>query len=45
MAGLHEYLETKHIWHNTRPAVADWFDRGAPQDAAPAAHDTPEEQV
>ncbi|WP_022924730.1 aldehyde dehydrogenase family protein [Serinicoccus marinus] len=45
VAGLHEYLETKHIWHNTRPAVADWFDRGAPQDAAPAAHDTPEEQV
>ena len=23
--GLHEYVETKHIWHNTRPAPADWF--------------------
>ncbi|GAA1245749.1 aldehyde dehydrogenase family protein [Janibacter melonis] len=28
-AGLHEYVETKHVWHNTRPARADWFaDRG-----------------
>ncbi|MDO5535232.1 MAG: aldehyde dehydrogenase family protein [Propionibacteriaceae bacterium] len=25
LAGLHEYVETKHIWHNTRPAVAGWF--------------------
>ena len=25
LAGLHEYQETKHIWHNTRPARADWF--------------------
>ncbi|MGJ3508140.1 aldehyde dehydrogenase family protein [Enemella sp. A6] len=25
VAGLHEYVETKHIWHNTRPAPADWF--------------------
>lgn len=25
VAGLHEYLETKHIWHNTRPAHAGWF--------------------
>lgn len=24
-AGLHEYVETKHVWHNTRPAKADWF--------------------
>ena len=24
-AGLGEYVETKHIWHNTRPAPADWF--------------------
>ena len=24
-AGLAEYQETKHIWHNTRPAPADWF--------------------
>lgn len=23
--GLAEYQETKHIWHNTRPAPADWF--------------------
>ncbi|QRO86609.1 aldehyde dehydrogenase family protein [Kytococcus sedentarius] len=29
VAGLGEYVETKHIWHNTRPARADWFtDRG-----------------
>ncbi len=25
-AGLHEYQETKHIWHNTRPARAGWFE-------------------
>ncbi|HET7303064.1 MAG TPA: aldehyde dehydrogenase family protein [Segeticoccus sp.] len=25
LAGLDEYRETKHIWHNTRPARADWF--------------------
>ena len=25
VAGLLEYLETKHVWHNTRPAPADWF--------------------
>ncbi|MGB3684598.1 MAG: aldehyde dehydrogenase family protein, partial [Ornithinimicrobium sp.] len=24
-AGLEEYQETKHIWHNTRPAPAGWF--------------------
>ena len=24
-AGLGEYVETKHIWHNLRPAPADWF--------------------
>jgi len=24
-AGLAEYQETKHIWHNTRPAPAGWF--------------------
>ena len=30
VAGLEEYRETKHIWHNTRPAPAGWFsDRGA----------------
>ena len=28
-AGLEEYLETKHIWHNTRPAKADWFSDSA----------------
>ncbi|NLT30362.1 MAG: aldehyde dehydrogenase family protein [Propionibacterium sp.] len=25
LAGLHEYQEMKHIWHNTRPARAGWF--------------------
>lgn len=25
LAGLHEYQESKHIWHNTRPARAGWF--------------------
>jgi betaine-aldehyde dehydrogenase len=25
LAGLEEYLETKHVWHNTRPAKAGWF--------------------
>lgn len=30
-AGLEEYLETKHVWHNTRPAKAGWF---ADRDAA-----------
>ncbi len=30
LAGLEEYRETKHIWHNTRPAPAGWFaDRAA----------------
>lgn len=24
--GLAEYRETKHIWHNTAPAVGGWFD-------------------
>lgn len=28
LAGLAEYRETKHIWHNTRPAPSGWF--GAP---------------
>ena len=29
LAGLEEYRETKHVWHNTRPAPAGWFpDRG-----------------
>lgn len=26
LAGLEEYRETKHIWHNTRPAPQGWFD-------------------
>lgn len=25
LAGLEEYRETKHIWHNTNPAPAGWF--------------------
>ncbi len=25
LAGLEEYREAKHIWHNTRPAPAGWF--------------------
>jgi betaine-aldehyde dehydrogenase len=25
LAGLEEYRESKHIWHNTRPAPAGWF--------------------
>jgi betaine-aldehyde dehydrogenase len=25
MAGLDEYRETKHIWHNVRPAAQRWF--------------------
>ncbi|MEZ5085614.1 MAG: aldehyde dehydrogenase family protein [Tessaracoccus sp.] len=25
LAGLDEYRETKHIWHNTRPAPGYWF--------------------
>ena len=25
VAGLDEYRETKHVWHNIRPAVQHWF--------------------
>ena len=25
-AGLDEYRETKHVWHNLRPAVQHWFE-------------------
>lgn len=25
LAGLEEYRETKHIWHNTHPAPSGWF--------------------
>ncbi|MDN5894378.1 MAG: aldehyde dehydrogenase family protein [Nocardioides sp.] len=32
LAGLEEYLETKHIWHNTRPAPQEWF--GAEEEKA-----------
>jgi hypothetical protein len=28
--GLAEYRETKHVWHNIRPAEQRWFD-GAPR--------------
>ena len=28
-SGLHEYQETKHVWHNTSPARAGWFTAGA----------------
>lgn len=33
LAGLDEYRETKHIWHNTRPAPAGWFAGGPADDA------------
>ena len=26
LAGLDEYRETKHVWHNIRPAVQNWFE-------------------
>jgi betaine-aldehyde dehydrogenase len=26
MAGLEEYRESKHIWHNIRPRAQRWFD-------------------
>jgi betaine-aldehyde dehydrogenase len=29
LAGLAEYRETKHIWHNTRPAPQGWFGDGS----------------
>lgn len=29
IAGLEEYRETKHIWHNIRPAVQNWFSPGS----------------
>ncbi len=35
LAGLAEYRETKHVWHNTRPAPQYWFD-GARAGGAPA---------
>ena len=33
LAGLDEYRETKHIWHNTRPAAQYWFGRPAGEDS------------
>ena len=30
MAGLEEYRETKHIWHNVRPEPQRWFDGARP---------------
>jgi betaine-aldehyde dehydrogenase len=30
LAGLEEYREAKHIWHNTKPAPQHWF--GAPEE-------------
>jgi betaine-aldehyde dehydrogenase len=32
LAGLAEYRETKHIWHNTRPAPQHWFGGGQEKD-------------
>ena len=34
-AGLAEYRETKHVWHNIRPSEQRWFD-GAPRGAESA---------
>ena len=34
--GLAEYRETKHVWHNIRPAEQRWFD-GVPRNAAGTA--------
>lgn len=31
--GLDEYRETKHIWHNTEPAPAGWFENTAEEQA------------
>jgi betaine-aldehyde dehydrogenase len=33
LAGLEEYRETKHIWHNTRPARAGWFSDSSAQES------------
>ncbi|GAB79226.1 Acyl-CoA reductase [Austwickia chelonae] len=45
LAGLDEYRETKHIWHNTDPAPAGWFENPepvAPETTPPASADVPE---
>ena len=39
LAGLEEYRETKHIWHNTRPAPAGWFEDTAAGERARAGAD------
>ena len=39
LAGLEEYRETKHIWHNTRPAPAGWFEDTAAGERAQAGAD------
>jgi betaine-aldehyde dehydrogenase len=33
LAGLDEYRETKHIWHNTKPAPQYWFGEPVGKDA------------
>ncbi|WP_219412447.1 aldehyde dehydrogenase family protein [Pseudonocardia nigra] len=33
LAGLNEYRETKHIWHNTKPAAQYWFGEPAGEGA------------
>jgi betaine-aldehyde dehydrogenase len=33
LAGLDEYRETKHIWHNTKPAPQYWFGEPTGKDA------------
>ena len=38
LAGLDEYREKKHIWHNTKPAPQYWFGEPATP-AAPAGED------
>jgi len=37
-AGLAEYRETKHVWHNIRPAEQRWFD-GSPRGAEGTSRD------
>jgi betaine-aldehyde dehydrogenase len=34
LAGLEEYRETKHVWHNIRPTVQHWF---SPAGSAPGS--------
>jgi betaine-aldehyde dehydrogenase len=42
-AGLEEYLETKHIWHNIAPAPQGWFAESVAQFAADSATDSEEQ--